>query len=126
MERLTKTILLLVGLVNFLPVVGVLSAERLANLYGIAVPGDDLLILLRHRALLFGVLGGFIIYSAFRRHLRPAAVTIGFISMIGFIVVLLVLGDYGDKLRIVAIVDAVAIFALAIVAGFVYRNSNGS
>lgn len=126
MERLTKVILVLVGLVNFLPVIGLASAERLASLYGISLPGEDLLILLQHRALLFGLLGGFIIYSAFRPHLQRAAVLMGFMSMLGFIAILLISGEYGAKLWNVAIVDAVASVALAVAAVSVFRRSGGT
>ena len=126
MERLTKFILVIVGLVNFFPLIGVTSAETLASLYGIPAPGGDLLILLQHRALLFGVLGGFLIFSAFRGHLRRAAVTMGFVSMLGFIAILLASGEYGAKLWNVAVIDAVASLALAVVAVPVFRSSDGA
>ena len=57
--------LIVVGLINFLPLVGVYSAQRLESSYSIVLASNDLIILMRHRALLFGVLGGFILYSAF-------------------------------------------------------------
>ena len=123
MERLTKIILVLVGLVNFFPVIGLTSSEKLASLYGIDAPGGDLLILLQHRALLFGVLGAIIICSAFRHHLRRAAVIMGFLSMLGFIVLLLLSNNYGGKLWTVALVDLIASIALAIVAVPVFRKS---
>lgn len=126
LERFTKVILVAVGLVNFFPVIGLASAERLASLYGIQPPGEDLLILLQHRALLFGVLGGFIICSAFRPHLRRAAVTVGFISMVGFIAVLFASGGYGAKLWNVAMIDAVASMVLAVAAVSVFRDSSGT
>ena len=126
LERLTKVILVLVGLVNFFPMVGVTSAERLVSLYGIPTPSGDLLLLLQHRALLFGVLGGFMIFSAFHFHLRRAAVTMGLLSMLGFIVILLASGEYGAKLWNIAVIDAVASLALAVVAVSIYRNSDGT
>lgn len=126
MEVLTKVILVLVGLINFFPVIGVTSAERLASLYGIPVTGGDLLILLQHRALLFGVLGSFIIFSAFHGPLRRAAVAMGLVSMLGFIVILLASDEHGAMLSGIAVVDAVASLALAVIAVSVYRNSNGT
>lgn len=88
----------------------------------IAVPSGDLPILLQHRALLFGILGGFIMLSAFRRHLRPAAVIMAFISMVGFIVILLASGEYGAELRKVALIDAVAIVVLIVPTVAVFRK----
>ena len=86
MERFISAILIIVGLTNLLPVIGVISAESLASLYGFATLQGDLLILMRHRALLFGILGAFIIYSAFRRELQPSAILMGLVSMLGFII----------------------------------------
>lgn len=125
MNRLVSALLVAVGLVNFLPVVGVLSADILASAYGIAAPAGDLLILLRHRALLFGILGALIIVSAFRRHLQPAAILGGLVSMLGFVVLALGVGDYGAELRKVVIIDVIALVALA-AAAFLRRKSAGS
>ncbi len=64
MQRLTAALFIVVGLINFAPIGGLLSAELLANSYGITAPHGDLLILLRHRALLFGIVGGLLIVAA--------------------------------------------------------------
>jgi hypothetical protein len=115
-NRIVAALLVFVGLVNFLPVTGVLSAEILADAYGLPAPTGDLLVLLRHRALLFGIVGAFIIVAAFRRHLQPAAMLAGFVSMLGFVVLTLASGDYGAELRRVAIIDMIALPALVIAA----------
>ena len=120
MERLVQALLVAVGVVNFLPVAGLLGAETLANAYGIDAPAGDLLILMRHRALLFGIVGALIIASAFRRHLRPAAIAAGFVSMIGFIVLALDTG-YGAKIGTVVWIDVVASVALVVVAVLQFR-----
>lgn len=116
MRRIVSVLLIAAGLVNFLPAAGVLSADILASAYGIAVPEGDLLILLRHRALLFGILGALIIVSAFRRHLQPAAILVGLVSMLGFVALALVAGEYGTELRTVVIIDVIALVALAAAA----------
>lgn len=125
MNRVVSALLISVGLVNFLPVAGVLSAQVLASAYGIPAPAGDLLILLRHRALLFGILGALIIVSAFRRHLQPAAILAGLVSMLGFIALALGPGEYGAELRKVVIIDAIALVALA-AAAFLRRQGDGS
>lgn len=116
MNSIVATLLIAAGLVNFLPVAGVLSADILASAYGIAVPEGDLLILLRHRALLLGILGALIIVSAFRRHLQLAAILAGFVSMLGFVAFALASGEYGAELRRVLIIDLIALLALAAAA----------
>jgi hypothetical protein len=57
MRHFATTLLVLVGLVNLMPAVGILGSARLEALYGLPLAGDDLLLLMRHRAALFGVLG---------------------------------------------------------------------
>ena len=73
--------LLVVGLINLAPVFGVISAAKLESAYSVTLAGNDLAILMRHRALLFGILGAFIIYSAFNPHYQLAAMIMGNIPM---------------------------------------------
>ena len=115
-EKLTTAALILAGLVNVFPVIGIASADVLARLYGIPAPEGDLLILMRHRALLFGILGVLILTSIFRRHLQPTAIVAGLVSMLGFVVLALVSGDYGAKIHNVMRIDIVASIPLAAVA----------
>jgi hypothetical protein len=73
--------LVVVGLINFMPVIGVISAQKLESAYSVAIAGNDLAILMRHRALMFGILGAFILYAAFNPLYQPAAMIIGGASM---------------------------------------------
>ncbi|MFY8016778.1 MAG: phosphopantetheine adenylyltransferase, partial [Inhella sp.] len=61
-----SAVLLLTGLVHLLPVLGVLGAARLEQLYGLRMDEPNLLLLMRHRALLFGLLGLLLVAAAFR------------------------------------------------------------
>jgi hypothetical protein len=117
MERIITAIFVLVGAINLYPVVGVLSAKMLSSLYVIDVQNNDVLILLRHRAILFGLLGGFIIYSAFKPELQPLAIIMGLISMLSFIVIAFLVGDYGAGVRKVIVADVIASLGLLIVLG---------
>jgi hypothetical protein len=65
MGKATTFCLVVVGLINFVPVIGVVSAQKLESTYSITLAGNDLKILVRLRALFFGILGAFILYSAF-------------------------------------------------------------
>jgi uncharacterized membrane protein len=117
MGKIITGILVLVGLINFYPLVGVVSNETVSNLYQINVPNNDILVLLRHRAVLFGLLGAFIIYSAFKTELQGWAIAIGSVSMLSFIVVAVIVGDYSAGVRKVIIADAIALVGLFIAAG---------
>ena len=73
---------LVVGVIHLLPLVGVLGGERLAQLYGIDASEPNLALLLRHRAVLFGLLG---VAAAFRPALRGLALVAGWISVASFL-----------------------------------------
>ena len=117
MSQVITGLLIVVGLINILPVLGVLSADRLVQAYGVPVAAADLEILLRHRALLFGVLGGFILYAAFLPAFQPAAMTMAAISMVGFALLVWSVGGYNANLARVLAIDLVGIVCLAIAAG---------
>jgi len=116
--------LLLAGLINLAPVIGVISADQLEGMYGISIDNSDLVILMRHRAILFGLLGAFIIYSASRESLQSLACIAGLVSMISFIVLAYASGDYGEALDKVIIADYIGSTALIAVM-FLRRWSNG-
>ena len=116
MKPVITMMFIIAGLVNFAPITGMLSADMLASAYGITAPDGDLLILLRHRALLFGIVGGLLQVAAFRRHLQPAAIVAGMVSMIGFIALVLMDGGHGDKLQRLVLIDIGAVVALALAA----------
>jgi hypothetical protein len=81
-----------------------LSTGRLAALYGIALQDADLVILMRHRAVLFGILGLVMIGGAFRAKLTGAALGAGIASVASLIALALLVGGYGPALgRVVAI-----------------------
>lgn len=114
MNKIIMLLLVIVAMINFLPVVGVLSAKSVSQAYSIAPPGNDLEILLRHRALLFGVLGGFIFYSVFAPQYQGAAMVMAAISMIGYLLLMWSVGGYNASLYKVAVVDSVGILCLAL------------
>ena len=102
----------LAGLVNLYPVIGVLGPDNLKALYGMAVKSADLLLLLRHRAVLFGLVGAFLIFAAFRPAWRRLALIFGLTSMLMFLFLAWPLGDHGKAIRQVFWVDVVAVIVL--------------
>ena len=108
MQALATTLILLAAVVNLVPVSGLLSAERLRALYGVPFEGAALLILMRHRAVLFGIVGGLLVASAFHRPLRAAALGAGLVSMLSFVVIAGLQGGANAELERVVAVDLVA------------------
>jgi riboflavin transporter FmnP len=114
MNKTVTGLLVIVGIIHLLPVSGVLGPERLSILYGISINETNIEILMRHRAVLFGLLGAFLIYAAFKPALQSLALIAGFISVISFIAIAWSAGDYNDSVRKVVWADIVAIVALTI------------
>ncbi len=85
MRFAVPTVLILVAIIHALPVMGVLGASKLSQLYGIAVEDPNLELLLRHRAVLFGLLAAFLAYAAIRPDLHNIALVAGFISVVSFL-----------------------------------------
>jgi nicotinamide riboside transporter PnuC len=81
-------------------------------LYGILINEPNLEILMRHRAVLFGLLGVFLLVAAFRPALRTLAIIAGFVSVTSFIAIAWSVGGYNDAVNRVVIADIIAIVAL--------------
>ncbi len=112
MQYLTMAMLLVVGVIHLLPLSGVLGAERLATLYGLPFNEPNLAILMRHRAVLFGLLGLFLVYAAFRPGLQTPAFLAGFASVLSFLWLAWWQGGYNPQIQRVVIADVVALVCL--------------
>ncbi|MFT3901369.1 MAG: hypothetical protein QM728_14135 [Gordonia sp. (in: high G+C Gram-positive bacteria)] len=122
MNTLIVAGLVVAAVIHLMPLPGVLGASWLERLYGTPLDDPDLLVMMRHRALLFGVLAGIMIAAVFHSEWRGLAVVVGLVSAAGFLVLALLVGGYGPKTRRVVIADVVAVAALlaagvALVAG---------
>ena len=123
--NLTISILLItVGLINFLPVIGVLSAEKLSAAYAVELIGNDIVILMRHRALLFGLVGGFVLYSVWKPSYQSAAMVMAAISMLGFLFFVAAADHYNPSIAKIAFIDLVGLACLAIAAVLKYLSRN--
>ncbi len=115
MKHTISIILVAVGLMNLYPITGVISADALTNLYGVAIVDNDLLILMRHRAVMLGIIGIFMVIAAFRPNLQSAAIIAGLTSMMAFVVLALGTGDSGELVNKVMLADVLGSLALIIV-----------
>ncbi len=122
MNKVISGLLVLVGIIHILPVSGVLGVERLAMLYGVTLNDPDLEILMRHRAVLFGLLGTFFMYAAFTPTYQPLAFIAGFVSVIAFFLIAGSVAEYNDAIRKVIFADVVALIALVWATFFYLRK----
>ena len=125
MRTLATALLLLAALANLLPVLGVLSTSRLESLYGVLLRNPNLAILMRHRAVLFAIVGGLLGVAAFHPPLRTFAIAAGLVSMLSFVAIAGLVGDYNPQLRRVVLVDVIAslgLVAAALLDAFTVRD----
>ncbi len=116
MSKLVSILLIVVGVINFLPVFAVLSATNLEQAYSVELANNDLIILMRHRALLFGIIGGFILFSVFAPSYQTPAMIMAAVSMIGFLYLAWTVGGYNDAISQIAMIDSAGIVCLALAA----------
>lgn len=121
-ERAVVLLFVLIGLLNLLPVVGVQSAAKLQSAYGLSTLSPDLTLLLRHRAVLFGLLGGLILCAAFMPALRWTALVLAPVSMGSFIVLAAGQEALNRELQAVVVADWIGLGLWALLAGLMLWN----
>jgi hypothetical protein len=113
MQVLWIFLVLVAAAINLAPALGALSAERMTAFYGVDLEDPNLQILMRHRAVLFGVVGGLLLAAAFHPPLRTLGYVVGFSSMLSFLFIAWQVGAYSAELERVILMDVVGIAALA-------------
>ena len=116
MSYLITSMLVIAGIMHFLPLAGVLGASHLASLYGVKIEDSNLLILMRHRAVLFALLGAFLTYAAFKPSFHAVAILGGLVSAAAFLWLALTTSDYNASMTKVVYADIIAIVCLLIAA----------
>jgi len=124
MRYLVPASLILAGIIHLLPLSGLLGADRLTALYGLDFSEPSLSILMRHRAVLFGLLGAFLVFAAFRPSLQPLAFIAAFVSVLSFLLLAWSSGDYNPQVGRVVTADLVALVALVIGAAAYVTDTN--
>lgn len=111
-ERIITALILIIAVIHLMPISGFFGIDRLASLYGIAISGGNLEILMRHRAVLLGSLGGFLVFAAFKPNYQPLAFVLAFVSLASFHYLANSVGEYNDAIRRVVVADIAASAAL--------------
>jgi hypothetical protein len=124
-HRIAGASLFLLSLIHLGPLVGVLGVARVEALYGIDIASPDLEPLLRHRAVLFGMVGAVMLASVWRARWRSLAFGLAFANLASFLALSWQVGDVSAELGRVGIVDAVglAILSLGVAAHVVARDA---
>lgn len=126
MKHLSAAMLGIVGIIHLLPLAGVLGRERLAALYGLPITDPNLAILMRHRAVLFGLLGAFLLFAAFRPGWQTVGYVAAFVSVVSFLWLAYSTGGYSAYIARVVTMDWVALACLIVgVAAAVIARRRG-
>lgn len=114
-ESLAKLLFLAAAAVNLAPGGIAFAPGRVVDLYGIApLAGAEMLVLMKHRALLLAIVGVLLAVAAFVRSWRLPATVAGLLSMGTFIALYVMTPEAMPKLAKVAYIDAVAMVLLLV------------
>ncbi len=121
-DKTITILLLVVAVIHLVPISGFLGVTKLESLYGIPFAGNELEILMRHRAVLFGILGVFFVYAAFTPALQPLAFLAAFATLASFFYLAFSIGDYNAAIRKIVIGDVVAALCLVVAVVLYYTK----
>ena len=111
-DKIAAVILFIVGIINLLPVIVFFDATKTAKLYGLPIEGESLTILMRHRAVLLGLVGLALIAAAIKPEFRILAIALALISKLAFIFLTFTVANRTAEVGQVALVDVGAIILL--------------
>ncbi|MCZ8237101.1 MAG: hypothetical protein O9346_01650 [Leptospiraceae bacterium] len=114
MNLIISISLMIVAIIHILPLFGAQGNNALNKMYGLVIEESNLSILMRHRAILFGIVAMILIYAIFFPMYRPMAILIGFVSVISFLILAWSVGGINDPLKRVVIADLIALISLII------------
>jgi hypothetical protein len=115
MELLFRIALFISGILNILPSLLAFLPDKISKSYGIEIPNSNYELLLRHRAILFGIIGGLMVYSAIVKKYYELSTIAGLVSMTSFIFLYFLIGkDISQELKKVMIIDLIATVILCI------------
>ncbi|MCB1199250.1 MAG: hypothetical protein KDK41_01290 [Leptospiraceae bacterium] len=113
METTFRICLAIAAIINLLPAILAFLPKKISTSYGVEVPDANYELLLRHRAVLFAIIGGVMVYSFISRTVYDLAAIIGLVSMVSFLILWkLVDGKINSKLLKVVKIDVIGILVL--------------
>lgn len=116
MRLIVPIVLLVVAVIHALPLIGVLGASQLSRLYGLPVSEEALELMLRHRAVLFGLLASFLGYAAFKPGLHALALIAAGVSVSSFLALSVLTGPHNPAIATIVRVDGMALVLVLVAA----------
>ncbi len=108
-DWIVSGLLLIVGILNLAPAIVFFSPERSLSLYAIDVSETNLSVVMRHRAVMLGLLGLALIYGAFRKEFVVPAIVAALIGKAAFLYLVYSSAGVNQELGRVALFDIAAI-----------------
>jgi len=108
--------LLIAGVVQLVPLIGLSGARGLHKLYGLEVSEPQLVLLLRHRAVLLALVGVALLAAIAVPAWRAPAIGLGLLSKLSFLLLIAVSPAPNALISRVAKVDAVTAVLLIVAA----------
>ena len=124
-EKIITVLLLVVALIHIAPITGFAGVLRLESLYGVVILDSNLQILMRHRAMLFGILGVFFAYAAFKPSLQPLAFIGAFATLASFFYLAISVADYNQSISKILVADVVASICLLLAVVLYFTKNEG-
>ena len=112
MESIYRITLVIAGVINLLPSLIAFLPQKISESYGVDVPNVNYELLLRHRAVLFAIVGGLLIYAAIAKKNYDLAFVVGMVSMVSFVILYQSIGGVNPELTKVMKIDIGAIVIL--------------
>lgn len=122
-ELAIRLLLLVLATLQMLPLMAWRGAAALRRLYAVEVEQPDLLILLRHRALLLALPGVLLLWSMPVPTLRVPALALAALSMASFVLLIASTECSNQALRRIAMIDVVGLLLMAATAAITWRAS---
>ncbi len=107
------------ALIHLPPVIGVLGVAGMEKAYGTRIEGSELAILMRHRAVLLGLLGALLVAAIVDHDLRAAAIVGCLVSDVAFALLCLAHRDHDPAIERILKPDLVSIVVLLVAGGIV-------
>ena len=126
MKLLIAVMLGSVGVIHLLALAGVLGADRLSILYGLRFDEPNLIILMRHRAVLFGLLGAYLLFAAFQPAHQRIALIAAWFSVASFLSLALAADSYNAAIARVFWMDVIAAACLLVATVGMFFAENKS
>jgi RsiW-degrading membrane proteinase PrsW (M82 family) len=117
MGKAISGLLIVAALLHLVPALGVFGNSALSMLYGAAFQQINQQIVMRHQAVLNGLLGALLLYAAWRPRMQPLALIAGNISLLSFLVFALLLRNYNPPVDKLVLGDLAALACLLTAAG---------